>query len=76
MRAIKIPQPVLLDVFGRHVSINNPDLRQPTFGPDAFPNWKANINAPNGDRGSHRNSKEILGTIPPTEHPEQLTVIG
>ena len=69
MKAIKIPNSALLDVFGRPVALNNHDLRRPSGLP-------TDKNSVNNHSDVHKKSSTATTSASKSDHSEQLTVIG
>lgn len=76
MKAIKIPNTALLDVYGRPVAVNSHDLHRPSIASVQSNKNNINKNASN-DQSDPRTKDSILtASIPKIEHSERLTVIG
>ena len=76
MKAIKIPNAALLDVFGRPVVINCHDLRRPSI--ISYPTYTVQVdkNASNNQREIDKKDSSVTASLPKLENPERLTVIG
>ncbi|UJR35317.1 hypothetical protein I4U23_028078 [Adineta vaga] len=77
MKAIKIPNTALLDVFGRTVAVNSHDLHRPpaVSRPSNIGQLDRNLTN-NASDTNHKNGSSIPAPLSPLEDPEQLTVIG
>ena len=69
MKAIKIPNAALLDVFGRPVAVNSHDLQRPSVITN--PSYTGQV-----DNNHHDPNKQSGSSSSKLEHAEQLTVIG
>jgi hypothetical protein len=76
MKAIKIPNAALLDVFGRPVAINSHDLQRPSIIPNPSYTGEVNKNSSNNHYDVHNKSSTATGSMSKPEHTERLTVIG
>lgn len=76
MKAIKIPNTALLDVFGRPVAINSHDLHRPSIIPNASYTGQNDKNLTNNHYEVHAKNSTATNSIPKPEHTEKLTVIG
>ena len=76
MKAIKIPNTALLDVFGRPVAIDSHDLHRPSVIPN--PSYTGTVDKPTGNNHyeAHNKLSTATSSIPNPENPERLTVIG
>jgi len=76
MKAIKIPNTALLDVFGRPVAINHHDLRRQSI--ISYPTYTTHVdkNASNNHNEVQNNNSTATALLPKLENPERLTVIG
>jgi hypothetical protein len=76
MKAIKIPDAALLDVFGRPVAINNHDVRRSSVAPSRT---RPEHNVNNADSNNREMAQQIAAPIDAAvqfEDVEHLTVIG
>lgn len=76
MKAIKIPNTALLDVFGRPVAINSHDLRRPSGIPNPAFTGQVDKNSSNNHYEVHPKHSTATNSILKIDHSEQLTVIG
>jgi len=76
MKAIKIPNAALLDVFGRPVAINSHDLQRPSVIPN--PSYTGQVDKNSSNNHNEVHNKNSTATVPShkTDHAERLTVIG
>lgn len=74
MKAIKIPNATLLDVFGRPVAVNSHDLQRPSIITNPSYTGQVDKNASNNHHDHH--NKNSTASTSKSEHAEQLTVIG
>jgi hypothetical protein len=76
MKAIKIPNTALLDVFGRPVAINSHDLQRPSIIRHPSYTGPLDKNLANNHYEAHKKNSTATNSIPKLDHAEQLTVIG
>lgn len=75
MKAIKIPNAALLDVFGRPVAVNNHDLQRPSIITN--PSYTGHVDKNSSNNHHDPNNKNSVATgSHKSDHTEQLTVIG
>jgi hypothetical protein len=76
MKAIKIPNSALLDVFGRPVAINCLDLPRPSITPTPSSIGQLDKNSPNNHYVASNKNSTATATVPKLENAERLSVIG
>ncbi|CAF3551992.1 unnamed protein product [Adineta steineri] len=76
MKAIKIPNSALLDVFGRPVAINSHDLHRPSVTVRPSHTGPVDKSSSNNQNEVDKKSATGLASISTPENPERLTVIG
>jgi hypothetical protein len=76
MKAIKIPNTALLDVFGRPVAVNSHDLHRPSLIPNPSYTGQVDKNSPNNHYEAHTKLSTATSSTPKPDNPERLTVIG
>lgn len=71
MKAIKIPNTALLDVYGRPVAVNSHDLHRPSIM-----SYQSDKNALNNQSDPRNKNITASASLTKSEQSERLTVIG
>lgn len=76
MRAIKIPNTALLDVYGRPVAVNSHDLHRPSVISNHSYRDHPEKNPANNHLDIREKNSTVTASLSKSDHTEQLTVIG